>query len=149
MARTEMMPKFVEKKMAPLRRLLLQILESQAYTRKGSVSTNCFPRVPPLRRMRRGSPLLPRLLLLKYLTHWTREFCYLFISILFLSLTFFFADSKFFLLRDDDEPKKDAAAAPLLDDLTISKEASQEETMVVKPLIVPPAKVLLLMFPSV
>jgi hypothetical protein len=77
--------------------------------------------------MRWGSPYLPRLLLLKYLTHWTREFCYLFISRLFLSLShylFFFADSKFFLLRDDDELKKDAAAAPLLDALTISKEPS-------------------------
>jgi hypothetical protein len=58
-ARTEMMPKFLEKKAALLRRLPLLILKSQAWIRKGSVSMNYFLQVLLLQRMRQGSPLLP------------------------------------------------------------------------------------------
>jgi hypothetical protein len=47
-ARTEMMPRIPEKKAAPLRRLLLLILKSQAWIRKGNISMSCFPRVPLL-----------------------------------------------------------------------------------------------------
>jgi hypothetical protein len=73
--RTEMMLKFLEKKAALLRRLPLLLLEIQAKIRKGSVSTNCFLQVPPLQRMRQGSPLLPIPLKLKFLMLWTRELC--------------------------------------------------------------------------
>jgi hypothetical protein len=41
-ARTEMMPKFLEKRAAPLHRLPLLFLMSQAWIRKVNVSMNCF-----------------------------------------------------------------------------------------------------------
>jgi hypothetical protein len=50
--RTEMMPKFLEKKVAPLRRLPLEILKSQALIRTGSVSMSFFLRVHLLQEMR-------------------------------------------------------------------------------------------------
>jgi hypothetical protein len=40
--RTEMMPKFLERKAAPLRCLPLQILKSQALIRRGSISMSFF-----------------------------------------------------------------------------------------------------------
>jgi hypothetical protein len=66
-ARTETMPKFPEKKAAPLRCLPLLFLKSQAWIRRGSVSMNCFLQVPLLKEMRQGSPLLPILLKSKFL----------------------------------------------------------------------------------
>jgi hypothetical protein len=74
-ARMEMMLKFLEKRAALLHRLPLLILKSQAWIRKGSISTNYFLQVPLLQRMRQGSPLLPIPLKLKLLMPWTREFC--------------------------------------------------------------------------
>jgi hypothetical protein len=67
MARMEMMPKFPEKKAASLHCLPLLFLKSQAWIRRGSVSTNCFLRVPLLKEMRQGRPLLPILLKSKFL----------------------------------------------------------------------------------
>jgi hypothetical protein len=52
----------------------LLTLKSKVWGRKGSVLTNCFPRVPPFQRMRQGSPLLPSPLILRCLMLWTHEF---------------------------------------------------------------------------
>jgi hypothetical protein len=74
MAMTEMMPKFPEKKAAPLRRLPLLFLKSQAWIGRGSESTNYFLQVPQLKEMRQGSPLLPILLNSNFLMLWTHKF---------------------------------------------------------------------------
>jgi hypothetical protein len=72
----EMMPKFLGKKADPLRRLPLLILKSQAWTRKGNVSTNYFLQVPWLQETRQGKRLPQKLLKLKFLMLWTRELTY-------------------------------------------------------------------------
>jgi hypothetical protein len=51
-ARTEMMPKFLEKIATLLHRLPLLTLTSKVWRRKGSVLMSFFPRVPPFQRMR-------------------------------------------------------------------------------------------------
>jgi hypothetical protein len=89
-ARTEMMPKFLEKIAALLRRLPLLTLKSKVWRRKGSVLTNRFPRVPPFQRMRQESQLLPSPLILRCLMLWTREFTSYYYSIFFDPLLFSF-----------------------------------------------------------
>jgi hypothetical protein len=57
--RTEMMPKFLEKKADPLHRLPLQILKNQAWVRRGSVLMSFFLRVLLLQENAPGEPSAP------------------------------------------------------------------------------------------